>query len=431
MAIRARYDDSVVGKNAAAIIARLGTRQTEVARIIQRTLTAEITELRGDAQLLELLSASVEGNVDTIFRALQYEIPLERVVPPTAALEYARRLAQRGVPANALVRAYRLGQQTLLDLILTDIRDSDLEPGLGLDVFERMTTVTFRYIDWISQQVVVAYEAERDRWLENQNSLRAVRVREVLEASDVDVDAVTAAIRYPLRRIHLALVLWYPDDGGSGNALGHLERFLRDLTDAMETQGSSLFVAADRVTGWGWIPLGASTAQTAVTQVRRFVADRQDAPCVAVGTPLSGAEGFRRSHRQAQNARMVAVAAGTPARSVTAAGDPGLTAAALVGDDLPEAQAWVRETLGPLSADTENDARLRETLRVFLRDGCSYKAAADELNLHFNSVRYRVNRAIERRGRPIAEDRLDVEIALLMCQWFGAAALGSEASDRH
>jgi hypothetical protein len=104
-----------------------------------------------------------------------------------AALEYARRLAQRGIPANALVRAYRLGQQTLLDLILTDIRDSDLEPGLGLDVFERMTTVTFRYVDWISQQVVVAYEAERDRWLENQNSLRAVRMREVLEASDVDL----------------------------------------------------------------------------------------------------------------------------------------------------------------------------------------------------------------------------------------------------
>ena len=83
----------------------------------------------------------------------------------------------------------------------------------------------------------------------------------------------------------------------------------------------------------------------------------------------------------------------------------------------------MREVLGPLSSNTENDARLRETLRVFLHHGASYKAAADQLNLHFNSVKYRVQRAVERRGRPIGEDRLDVELALLVCHWFGDAVL--------
>jgi hypothetical protein len=34
-----------------------------------------------------------------------------------------------------------------------------------------------------------------------------------------------------------------------------------------------------------------------------------------------------------------------------------------------------------------------------------------------------VHRAIERRGRPINEDRLDVEIALLLCRWYGNAVL--------
>jgi DNA-binding PucR family transcriptional regulator len=38
-------------------------------------------------------------------------------------------------------------------------------------------------------------------------------------------------------------------------------------------------------------------------------------------------------------------------------------------------------------------------------------------------VKYRVHRAIERRGRPITGDRLDVEVALTLCQWFGAAVL--------
>ena len=85
----------------------------------------------------------------------------------------------------------------------------------------------------------------------------------------------------------------------------------------------------------------------------------------------------------------------------------------------------MRDILGQLATDSDNDARSRETLRVFLHHGASYKAAADELNLHFNSVKYRVQRAIDRRGRPISEDCLDIELALLLCHWFGSAVLWS------
>jgi hypothetical protein len=38
-------------------------------------------------------------------------------------------------------------------------------------------------------------------------------------------------------------------------------------------------------------------------------------------------------------------------------------------------------------------------------------------------VKYRVGRAAERRGRPIDDDRLDVELALLLCRSYGAAVL--------
>jgi DNA-binding PucR family transcriptional regulator len=60
---------------------------------------------------------------------------------------------------------------------------------------------------------------------------------------------------------------------------------------------------------------------------------------------------------------------------------------------------------------------------VFLRGGVSFKAAAEELHLHTNSVKYRVQRAIDRRCRPISDGRLDVEIALLLCHWYGNAVL--------
>jgi DNA-binding PucR family transcriptional regulator len=189
--------------------------------------------------------------------------------------------------------------------------------------------------------------------------------------------------------------------------------------------GNPLFVAADRVSGWGWIPLGAVDTDP-VERVRSFVTNHAEAPYVALGGALPGVDGFRRSHRQAQNAHRVAIAAGTSAPRVTTFGDQGLAAAALVGNDLSEARMWVRETLGPLSTDSDNDALLRETLRVLLHEEGSYKAAAEQLHLHSNSVKYRVQRAVERRGRPIADDRLDVELALLVCRWYGAVVLKPE-----
>jgi DNA-binding PucR family transcriptional regulator len=46
--------------------------------------------------------------------------------------------------------------------------------------------------------------------------------------------------------------------------------------------------------------------------------------------------------------------------------DPGLAAAALLGGNIESARDWVAEVLGDLAANTDNDARLRDTLRVFL-----------------------------------------------------------------
>ena len=136
-------DDEVISKSAAAIVDRLGEQLAAITQAIQQILERDIAELRGDAQLLGLLHKSTEGNVETVFNALHYAIPIERVGPPTAALEYARRLAQHGVPSNALVRAYRLGHQALLAMVVEAINEADLDPALGLAVFGRMTTVTF------------------------------------------------------------------------------------------------------------------------------------------------------------------------------------------------------------------------------------------------------------------------------------------------
>ena len=220
---------------------------------------------------------------------------------PTAALEHARRLAQRGVTVNALVRAYRLGHKMVLDAVLDEIRASKLEPPLSLAVFSQISEITFGYIDWITQQVVSTYQAGHDRWMENRNSLRALRVWELLEEVDLDIDAVTTAIRYPLRRTHLAVVAWRDEDDG-GDALASMQRFVDQLAESAGAREGSLFVSVDRLTGWAWIPVPADAAPGAVARNRASTEAHRDAPRIAVGNPLPGVEGFRRSHQQAHDA---------------------------------------------------------------------------------------------------------------------------------
>ncbi|RUP27972.1 MAG: PucR family transcriptional regulator [Mycolicibacterium sp.] len=417
-----RVDEGGVVVRAAQIIGALDGKLDHITQSIQKILLTEIAELSEDAQLMDLQAHTVAANVETVFASIRHRIPIEDVVPPTESLEHARRMAQRGVPANAMVRAYRLGHQEVLNFVLDEIAASDLDPRWSLDVFKYFQTVSFGYIDWISQQVLNTYQQEYDRWVENRNSMRAQGVGAILGADGGDVDVLTEEIRYPLRRIHVALALWYPD-GNDGDELVRMERFANHLARSLGTHEPPLFLSVDHLTAWVWLPLSAHGAANVTERIREFATVQQDSPWIAMGNALPGIDGFRRSHEQAVDVRAVAVVSGSVDRRVMAASDPGLPVATLLGDDVGSVGSWVAEILGPLASDTENDERLRETLRVFLRTGSSFKAAADEMHLHSNSIKYRVNRAISRRGAPIADDRIEVEVALLLCHWFGQAVL--------
>ncbi len=413
--------DTDVDRCVRQIAAGLQQQLSHVTAIIQRYLEDEIPELREDTASIELLGASIGGNVDAVLHSLRHGIDVQRIEAPTTALEYARRLAQHGVPVHALVRAYRIGQRCLNELVFAEAQATDMKPPVRVGVLEKMSATMFTYIDWISQHVVEVYEDERDRWLENQNSIRAVRVREILAAkTPVDVDAASSTIRYPLRWHHLAVVLWYPQAGSDGDELARLQGLLRELGQAAGASGKPLFVAADGITGWGWLPFRAA-APEAIEKARKFAATHAGSPGVGMGSMAAGVGGFRRSHHRALAAHAVAAARDPHKPSVIAADDPGVSVAALLGGDISQAREWVAEVLGELAFDNENNARLRETWRVLLSSDGSYKLAAERLNLHPNTVKYRVGRAVAQRSRAIGADRLDVELALLLCHWYGSA----------
>ncbi|MRH92402.1 PucR family transcriptional regulator [Nocardia sp. SYP-A9097] len=403
----------------------MNARVAQLSAAIRAVLEEDIADLRGDPRTVDLLGASVEANVDTLLHALRHNIPVDHIQAPGAAVEYARRLAHQGVPANALVRAYRLGQRRLSELVFAELHEMAIPAEDRVTAIERITGIMFDYIDRITEQVVVIYDDEREHWLENRNSLRALRIRELLTSrKPVDADAASTDIRYPLSWHHVALVLWFPES--DEDRIPRLQQFARELAQTLEADAPALFVATEPACGWAWLPYRADPHDLSA-RIRDVARAGTETPGIAIGPPGTGFEGFRLSHRHAERAQAVALVRGL-ANPIVAASDPGLSTAALLGGDLTETRDWVGEVLGDLALDTENDERLRETLRVFLRTGASFKAAAGELDLHFNSVKYRIGRAIARRGRPITQDRLDVELALLVCHWYGRAVLRTRPS---
>lgn len=406
----------------AEVIRRMEPRIAELTDAVLQVILAQIPELRGDAQLVGLLAASIEGNIVTIFAAIRHGIDVAGVTAPVAALEYARRLAQHDVTPNALVRAYRLGQQELLRLVFAEVRAGGEGTDAALEVFEATFTSTSQYIDWISEQVVEVYRQELDRWREGRERILGEHVRRILSRADEsrDVDELSSVLRYPLRQHSLAVIMWYPQPVLERGELVGMQRFLKVAAKTLGATSAPLFTAHDRLTAWGWIPLAASAVDGAADALRRLGATDEAAPSVAIGSARAGVAGFVRSHELAENARSVALRAAGDERVSVASDDPGVVIAAMLDGDLSTADVWVREVLGPLAEPTETDAHLRHSLQVFLECGSSFTAAAPLLHLHTNTVKYRVRKAVERRGRPLEDARLDVEIALLLCQRFPA-----------
>ena len=419
---------SAVEAVVATVIAEMSPHLLEESRNIRDVLEREIAELGGDSQLLELLGASIEGNVDTVFHVLQHGITADHLHAPSAAMEYARRLAQHAIPVTALVRAYRLGQTTLLDRIFARLETSHIDPVLGLQVSHHIVSISSAYIDWISEQVVTAYQVEHERWIANRNNVRATRIRDLLSNSgSTDDNQASQAIGYQLDRHHCAAILWMDKPRSDRDGLPVLEQLARRMCETLDENPTPLFVAADNLTAWVWIPTGRGAGRLDVNNVHQLVDDRFGGAHVALGTTEFGSAGFRTSHLHAQQTRSMAVLAAAGDRIVTSYEDPGLAFSALASADLTSARQLIRNTLGPLADDTDAARRLRETLRAFFDHQSSHKATAQTLHLHYNTVKYRVKSAEQMLGHPIAGHRFDIEQALVLQSWLGSATDSTRA----
>ncbi|MDP3892019.1 CdaR family transcriptional regulator [Nocardioides sp.] len=419
-------DDQEFRAQVATVAIALNDRFAEITHTIRDVLSSRIEELQGDAGIIDLLESSIAGNVENILHALRHSIPVEHIEPPSAAFEYARRLAQRGVPVNALVRAYRLGQQHVLKEAYDECLRQHADAHIQASVYEEIVTVAFDYIDWISQRVVTVYETEHERWITERNTTRFGRIQDLISGSTDEIDSSEAIIGYRLRVRHLGVVLWVHETGAQQDQLTRFNRAVTAVADKLGS-GSPLVVSRDRASAWAWIPVadGVVVEPDAVHPLLDHAAGPPLAH-VAFGRPHGGLAGFRQTHLEAVQAQRVAMIRDDPTRPVTAFEEAGLNVAALLAQDLDQTRWWVQETLGDLACDDEQHERLRETLLLFFRHNSSYTATAEAMVMHKNSVKYRIASAEKILGRAIGEDRQAIELALTACHWLGRAVRAND-----
>ncbi|MFJ5774060.1 SpoIIE family protein phosphatase [Streptomyces sp. NPDC093094] len=161
-----------MGTDVDALLRRLAQelrpRTDRAADMVVRRLRTELPELWKDDELYPLALEETAEHVSGFLDVMEHGLDASVVGPPPVALAIARRFARRGVPVSKLLRAYRLGHVGLLQLIqseatrLTD--DWQLINAVGM----RLIETGFDYVDRGSEEVVAAYQEERDRRLQRQ-----------------------------------------------------------------------------------------------------------------------------------------------------------------------------------------------------------------------------------------------------------------------
>src|SRR5580704_15875536 len=240
----------------ADVAAAVSRRAAAVSEDVYEVILREIPELRDDKPVLALLASSVHSNIGTCLQVMQHQIDLSAVQAPAAALEYARRRAQRGTPLTALLRAYRLGHACFSDWVLKELAQQTNDVQMITAATLSMSRIVAGYVDQTSEEIVAAYTRERENWLRNRSAARAARIRDLLSGERINLSATEATLGYRLRQYHVGVVCWAGDATAAVDNITRLEHAISQVAGKAACSGDPVFLPRDKSTSWAWLPLG-------------------------------------------------------------------------------------------------------------------------------------------------------------------------------
>lgn len=404
---------------------RIGLRLSSRTAAISDSMTAAIEDAIGeltDEDTHSALHASVTNNVEVIIDMLSHTKDAHDLPPLPDAVHYAVALARRDVSSAALRRAYHVGSDCLLAHVFDQVQEVECEDHEKLPLYHHLAGWLYQYVDEITRTVIAAHEEEvrssHDRAARSINSI----VNRVLDGEGIDPAEFERVTGYRLNQVHVGCRVWIDDFGAFTDQSRLLESVVDSLAGQLGVHRPPLMIATGRATAEAWF--GMEGRRLAVdTGALAPIAAATPAARISFGAPGAGVEGFRTTRTQAALVGTIAqVCTGDEARVVSYA-DDGIPVIARLAEDLASTRRWIREVLGGLARDTDDAARQRETVRVFLDSAENYSETASRLLLHRNTVRYRLTKAEHELGREPGARRLDTHLALTLCHVLGSVVL--------
>ncbi|MEU7630186.1 helix-turn-helix domain-containing protein [Nocardia sp. NPDC049220] len=408
--------DEVVRRVAAEML----LNRDQLISDLSADMRAQVEALDLDTRMRGLFEAGTTDNLLAVLEFVQTDAAEHDVQAPARALMYARALAQRDVPLSALIRGYRIGHAGFLDIAMRYA----VELG-GYDsaaAIIRLVNRTAVYIDRVCEQVAIAYEQERDRWMGSRSGLRQEWVARLLDGSVADVAQAEQVLHYSLAGSHVAVNVWTDPEISPQVAMGVLDTVRGTLIPLFDNARRPLMVPTDEREIRLWFSIPREFAID-VTAIERAISAVSLPVRLAIGGCDAGIAGFRRSLRQADQVREIVFLAGDSAPRVVAYDQ--VAAIALLAGNVEALREYVADCLGELATDNQRNLWLRDTLRVFLANNRSYAAAAQELAVHRNTIQYRVQQALDLIGHFFHDHdgTLHLHLALQAAHWLGPAVL--------
>jgi hypothetical protein len=402
MAYSPRFSVPALSEPHKILLDQLEQRQSEVATAMRRAVLTVVPDYAasGEPDLLGEVQGHALEHVRTFISSARAGRP-----PEDAELEFVReRALQRergGMPLAALLHAYRLGMREVWG-VLAELAARENAPAQTL---MEITAVAMAYTDAISLAVTDAYSRTAARRRGDLERERRDLLEDLLAGHDVGARADELGID---RRLPLAVVVAgspptsvprsgaaVPGPSGSRREDTLEHETLRRAARAIERQAASAPRSAFVVLHHGRVVAVAPIGRGGIADLRNRVARAlgalaragHDGLAAGISLPVTTLAGAGQGYAEAGSALRHA-----PAGTVVALGDVRLLDY-LLENAGPTARRIVPDWVPSLDPD------LVATLRTFAAMDLNATRTAPALNLHPNTVRYRLDRVRELTNR--------------------------------
>jgi PucR C-terminal helix-turn-helix domain/GGDEF-like domain len=396
------FDEVRVG-----VVARLRVRHVEIEEAIFARVRDATFEVVGgeDAGYVQGLRVAIAAAVEYGLRGIERGADEVDEEIPAALVEQARRAARAGVGLDTVLRRYVAGYAMLADFAIEAAESLALLPE-RLDRRSALRDV-LRVHTSVLERLTAAIAEEYGRELELVDSSPVQREGELVRALLAGAQAeASGELDYDFEGWHLGVI------ATGTRAPGALRALQARLGCRL------LSVPGGEQTVWAWL---GGPRELAMADFERALTTRsehgEDARAgagwtlaevsLAAGEPARGIDGWRTTHRQAQEALQVML---RRPRRLTRFADVALLVPWL--EDPARAQALIDTYLSPLDGLRHGGQALRQTLQAYFAAGHNMNAAAAAMGVDRSTVRRHVRTIEEKLARPLHTRQAELQVAM-------------------